>query len=282
MDRSSKRKRLGIISLINGILKVSDCFEDYEIYKAALRKLYEETIQDREIKKNSKLLLGKAAYYMGQKLDVQAASNYLNQALDCSDIADNLSDAIYYAYFINQNALSNIQKIVDDNKYSFSRSYYFSLKALIAEKRGDYKDAHGFLDKSFHEGLSLANFLSNKSYYFVLESRFKEVVDLVSGFDYVLESEHFEAVVINYCYSQKCLDAKDFDKIHAMNLSAKSKSADIKICAYVLQDDLPSAKRLAEKEINKSHLNYLNYKKWPILGDKFLSSFETQKLGLSA
>lgn len=277
-ENSSKKEKNSIIMLLIKIVGDPDGFAGRDEYRSAAQKLYEQTIRDKDIKKSAKILTAKAFYYVDHKQDLAAANNYLQDALECKDVANELMELVELSSIVNVGSLEKIQNIVDKERYMLKNSYYYNLKASIAECNGEVDSALNFLEKSFHYGLALDVYLSTKTYLLIREKRYEAVIELMSNYQSTFGLDEFETSVINYNFAAKKVSPDKFDKVKILNLSAKSMSNDVKLCAFLLCDDVVSAKRIASKQVEKSHLAYIRYSKWPILDDNFMQDLgELQK-----
>jgi NAD-dependent SIR2 family protein deacetylase len=269
-EEASKKEKLSIILLLIKVLKDPDGFEGKEDYRSAAHKLYEQTIKDKYIKKHSKILIAKSLYYIEHKEDVQVAEDYFQEALECKDVVNNLMELIEVASIIGVGSLDKLQSIVDKEKYMLAIPYFYKIKAAIAEAKGEYDIATVFLEKAFHAGLSLDAYLSSKTYILTLERKYEDILDLMSQYEWTFDLQDYETAVINYNFAAKEIGSEKFDRTKLLNLSAQSQSNNVRLCAFVLCDDIISAKRIASKSAEKSHLSYIRYSKWPILQGDFI------------
>lgn len=279
-EKSSTTKRKKINSLICDVFTEAKNREQLHELNLEQEKFFERHIKDIEIEKNAKILLEKAKYFISQKRNLEAAASYLASTLECHNISSRLSDILNYARFANRSLIPQIEEKLEQDKPNLFQEYYHDLKSDIYIENGDLDKAIEHLDKAFNFGLKISAYLSGKTYALLMQEKYEEVIALAEAYNDKIEEIDCETTKINTQFAAYKINSQKLDKTLLRNLSAQSPSNDVKICAFVILENYPDAKRLIKKEIENDYFAYFRFKTWPIVNDK-LGDFLTECVSLA-
>lgn len=157
-----------------------------------------------------------------------------------------------------------INKKLLENKVKTSKKLQTEIKVEILLREKDYSrsiiEVENLLDLTGNR----IEYLTSRSYIYLLEDKFDDVMKLSKGVNFDGNSK-YDVFSINFYYAAKKSKNPAYNQTKVLNLSAKPKSVDLRICAFITLDKLQDARRLIKEEILKDRLNYYNFKKWPII-----------------
>ncbi|MFL0805061.1 MAG: SIR2 family protein [Agarilytica sp.] len=268
VDTSEKSQINGFINLLVDHLNE---FDKPTPSLSIAEKFYETHLQDKEIKHNSEILLGKASFYIARKNNISKAQSYFLSALECVDIIVNFEKAISLNSYLNNEYNDKLVSILKENKHKIiDKYYYYYMHNLLKKAKENHTQAIEYLEKSYVSGLAMAEYYSSLSYTLVLSEKYQELIDIGKTHKEKIIAINNNTFNINFQYAAKMLSNEQYDPIQLRNITAKSKDPGARLAAFALLDQEIDVKRILSEQINISYHNYYLYKEWPIIRSDML------------
>lgn len=268
-DSSSKSKREEINLILSRLLYDTGKYTEQATLRNELERFYDTHI-DIDSCEYPEILLNACKYQIAVQNDIQKAKNTLRKAIIAQGIEEHMERAIVLTSFIDKAILPEIEKILNKSKSSIYTEYYYSFKSDINIINENYDEAEQNLLKAYHEGLEIETFLTALSYLRLLKHDYGGVISILDRYKPDFSHEKNETLQININFAAKKIKSSKYNETLVRNLSAQSKSDEIKICAFKILGQDQDARRLIKKNIEKDHLNYHYYSRWPIIEKDFL------------
>jgi len=274
----SKHGNIEINELIDDLVPSIIKAPNNEGSKDILKDFFEFQLNDIEIKDNCKFLISKTKYYIGQKRDLKTAERYFLQALAAKNSYSYMDDMVNLSYVFKEDYITQIDEILEKEKYRLSRKYYISSKAEINLKQKKYAAAIDNLKESLSIGYSVKSYLIDLSFSYLQLKEYPKIINLRNLYKETLKIGNYDAFFINYQFALKKIGHKDFDEAFLRNLTSQSDEIDVKICAFSLLENCTDARRHIKSQIQKSYLKYFSYKRWPAIKKDYLKEIDEIKV----
>jgi len=233
-------------------------------------------------KESAAYYIAKANYEIGLKKDTDEAKLYFDKAKSVYDFEDVISELFEFDV-----ALASIRgdvegfgsvdfkfylDVLESSKYNLMEDYYYNVRFSILVKASEFSDAESCLDKAYDNGLSLDDYIMNKTYLYLKTSEYERCVLFSEEHEEILGEMEDEAkfpIIVNREFAKKKL-GKKIDQTALMNIVANSGKKSVKICALRILGRDGEAKKIARSKIKCNGLNFAHYKSWPVLEGSFL------------
>jgi hypothetical protein len=276
---SSKEMKSQLLAMLNKIHHDSEKCKDIEAedINNFKRNFYLDFINDKDIEDNCKILIDKAIFYINIEKNINIARTYFNNALECNDILiyhneiSNLADLLAY------NFVEFLEKKVVDSKTTTSKKIILEVELDISIRKLEIQKSKRNIENILELTGNKISYITSLSYIYLLENEFEKVIELSQGISFT-ENSKYDVFSINLFYAAKKINHSIYNKSSIMNLSAKPKLVDIRICAFIILGQTQDAKRLIKEAISKNRLTYHDFKKWPIVPKELLEEIYNEVL----
>lgn len=227
------------------------------------------------------LVKEKIRYCLGQSNDIKAAKKHISNAIKSKKVLDDLETFINYASFTDLNAVDEIYEVFKEHTHNFIPTYINYYKSLFEKRIFSREDSIKHLDKAYSMGLPIQTFLTDKSYLLLVEEKYDEVLALNETYKDHIGKIPCEVFTINVQFADKKIKSPVFHDVTLRNINAKSDSTGIKICTFILLDNIKEARRLIKDRLQIDFIDYYYFSKWPIIPESILEDFSIENTTLS-
>lgn len=261
--KSSIAKRRNINEVIAKAHEHTYQVEDNVLLKQDLKFFIEEhlTLED----KNPAVALSRIRYWLSVAGDASRAMEELDLLLKRKKISAHVGDILKLPMDFDEPLLEKLIDKLEEEKHILIKNYYFETLAEIFCFKGDYNTAEQHAENAYKEGLAFGTYMAIKTYLFLLAEKYPQVLSLGDRYKSQLQGEEMETANVNIQFAAKKMKDKRFSELFLRNLTGKSTSDDVKICAFSILNQPNEAKRLIKKKIEVDSGLYYRYKRWPAL-----------------
>lgn len=240
-------------------------------------------------KESAAYYIAKANYELGVKKDIDIARSYFDKAKSSFEFEDVLQELFEFEVAL-ESILDNSRKsnpidfdfyldVLDGNKHNLIEDYYFVTRFNMLVRSVQFAEAETCLDKAFDCGLSLDNYIVNKTYLYLIKKEYERCIDFSEEYGKVLDGMDDEArfpVIVNREFAKKKLGRK-IDQTALMNIVANSGKKSAKVCALRILGRDGEAKKIARNKVELNGLSFAHYQTWPVLQESFLNEINPYK-----
>lgn len=264
---STKPKKEYINELIDDIILL---FPEYECknkcdFKEKMKFFYLKHLQDKDIISNPELSLSKAQYYIGQEKQLSIAKKYIKDAINNIDAYRYVENILFLAKAYDDFDYTPLEKIIDEKKDDYRTCYYERIKSELYIAINKLDDAIKYIEQSFEKGLSLNDYLVNKTFILLKQQKFDDIIILYQKYEDECSKFDSEPFIINVQYAARQLDSHIYNDVVLRNLSARSNSMSVKICAFSILGNTIPAKKMLTAAIDRDYFKKYMYAEWPAI-----------------
>lgn len=267
---SSKGKQAKFNSLLDEYLAIcgfdSSVDADNENLKSIRKMFYEDHLVRADYESNPDLLISLAEYYYDQKCNRVESEKFYRQALLSENVGVEITKLIQNSSWYTNDYSEELTEKLDEVKSRLSKKQYASALCALNMLKKKYIDAIKNIEYFYELGGDLGSYLSQCSFAYLALKDYNSVISLQESFRAdIQESDSLEVFKINYQYALKKQGDERFDEVCVRNLSAQSKSMDVQIAAYLILDNIQSAKRKIKDRLSVRKSYYYVLRSWQIL-----------------
>lgn len=263
--KSSDAKRRNLNAVI------ANCFEhiyeldDNDDLKSELKYFIEEHLDSED--KSARIAMTKIRYWSSVANNKDLAESELSTLLKRKNLGMHVGEILKLPIDFNKQTLIQLQEKLESDRYALRKNYYFETLSEICVFKGDTEEADHYLELAYKEGMSFCSYMSNKTYILLLSKKYAQVTNLATLYAKQIEDHEAEPIQINIQYAAKQTGHSLFNELTLRNLSAKSDSDEVKICAFSLLNQPIDARRIIKKKLAMDPGLIFKYNKWPALSE---------------
>jgi hypothetical protein len=281
---SSKAKKSNLLTIICDKYPAFSEYENNTSYHTDWSNFIESDLLKKIPKEEDpiSLLICRFNYFLMVERDEAKSLEILKAAMMHSD-ASNYANTIIDNFIDLSTTYESAYIFLDKLKDELKNSVYFDLKSSILIKDRLFDEAEEALLKSYQYGLEYTDYLSKATYLNLKAERYTKVINIVdSDLDNLTEQSDKDVLIVNKELAYKKLNNKLSDKMIARNIISRGLSKYLILAAHCLLDNDVDINRLIKQSIERDYSNLYLLRSWPVIPDKYFSSYTNKKLKLKS